>query len=251
MHPQFPIRLLSARPLAPTVYHYVFERSDGDALDFVPGQFIQLHFEYADGTAAKRSYSLATQHDHALGPGEAVEFAVSFVPGGRATALFENLAVGDTVICSGPYGRFVLDATDRNARYLLIGTGTGITPYRSMLPQLAALMAERGVQVHLLQGARTGAELLYADEFTAFAAANPLFHYHPCLSRETTEFTAPNVTPIHGYVQQALDAIKPDAATDIAYLCGNPNMVDACFTDLKDRGLSTRYIRREKYVSNL
>jgi ferredoxin-NADP reductase len=26
---------------------------------------------------------------------------------------------------------------DANRRYLLIGTGTGVTPYRAMLPQLA------------------------------------------------------------------------------------------------------------------
>ncbi len=76
--------------LAPTVGHYQFVRDDGQPLDFSPGQFIQIHFAYADGTATKRSYSLATIHDHAMGPGEAVEIAVSFVPGGAATALFEG-----------------------------------------------------------------------------------------------------------------------------------------------------------------
>lgn len=72
--------------LAPTVGHYQFVRDDGQPLDFQPGQFIQVHFSYADGTETKRSYSLATIHDHALGPGEAVDIAVSFVPGGAATA---------------------------------------------------------------------------------------------------------------------------------------------------------------------
>ncbi len=66
--------------LAPTVGHYQFVRDDGQPLDFQPGQFIQVHFSYADGTETKRSYSLATIHDHALGPGEAVDIAVSFVP---------------------------------------------------------------------------------------------------------------------------------------------------------------------------
>ncbi len=234
--------------LAPSVGHYQFVRDDGQPLDFVPGQFIQVHFRYADGTPAKRSYSLATIHDHALGPGEAVEIAVSYVPGGAATALFEGLPEGGHVEASGPFGRFCLMPGDRNARYLLIATGTGVTPYRSMLPQLRSLMAERGVEVVLLQGARTPAELLYGDEFRAFADAHPGFRYVPCLSRELPPDPHPDVR--HGYVQQHLGAFAPDAARDIAYLCGNPDMVDACFEALKGFGLPVPQIRREKYVSS-
>ena len=234
--------------LAPSVGHYQFVRDDGQPLDFVPGQFIQVHFRYADGTPAKRSYSLATIHDHALGPGEAVEIAVSYVPGGAATALFESLPEGGHVEASGPFGRFCLMPGDRNARYLLIATGTGVTPYRSMLPQLQSLMAERGVEVVLLQGARTPAELLYGDEFRAFADAHPEFRYVPCLSRELPPDPHPDVR--HGYVQQHLGAFAPDAAHDIAYLCGNPDMVDACFEALKGFGLPVPQIRREKYVSS-
>lgn len=239
---------MGRRMLAPSVGHYQFVRDDGQPLDFVPGQFIQVHFRYADGTPAKRSYSLATIHDHALGPGEAVEIAVSYVPGGAATALFEGLPEGGHVEASGPFGRFCLMPGDRNARYLLIATGTGVTPYRSMLPQLRSLMAERGVEVVLLQGARTPAELLYGDEFRAFADAHPEFRYVPCLSRELPPDPHPDVR--HGYVQQHLGAFAPDAARDIAYLCGNPDMVDACFEALKEHGLPVPQIRREKYVSS-
>lgn len=246
----FPIRLVDAKLIAPTVYHYAFVRDDGHALDFVPGQFVQIHFNYADGAPAKRSYSLATIHDHTIGPGEAVEFAVSFVPGGRATALFENLQINDRIDCSGPYGKFVLNERDSNERYLLIGTGTGITPYRSMLPQLSEL-TDRGVEVVLLQGARTREELLYADDFIAFAAANPNFSYRPCLSREAYSDDSVNVQFAHGYVQNVLPSLSPSPGQDIAYLCGNPDMVDATFAELKDYGLSTQFIRREKYVSNV
>ena len=123
--------------LAPSVGHYVLARDDGQPLDFRPGQFIQVHFTGADGAPRRRSYSLATRHDHALGPGEAVEIAVSYLPGGAATALFEALEVGGQVQASGPYGRFCLVPGDSNRRYLLIATGTGVTPYRSMLPVLA------------------------------------------------------------------------------------------------------------------
>ncbi|WP_125076418.1 ferredoxin--NADP reductase [Pseudoxanthomonas sp. SGT-18] len=249
---QFPLRLVERRMLAPTIGHYVLARDDGQPLDFVPGQFIQIHFDYADGTPARRSYSLATIHDHAMGPGEAVEIAVSHVPGGAATALFEALEIGGRVNASGPYGRFCLMPGDRNARYLLIGTGTGVTPYRSMLPVLAGLIAERGIDVVLLAGARTPGELLYADDFRAFADAHPQFRYVPCLSRELPGTGSPHAHADvrHGYVQQQLPEFVPDPARDIAYLCGNPEMVDATFEALKGMGFGAAQIRREKYVSN-
>ncbi len=234
--------------LAPSVRHLAFVRDDGAPLDFIPGQFVQVHFSYPDGTPTKRSYSLATIHDHALGPGELVEIAVSYVSGGAATALFENLADGDVIEASGPYGRFCLMPSDANKRYLLIGTGTGVTPYRAMLPLLENLLATRGIEVVLLFGARTPVELLYADDFYAFAEKHPAFRFMPCFSRELPDAPHPDVR--RGYVQDALAELAPDAAHDIAYLCGNPNMVDACFESLKNAGFPVPQVRREKYVSS-
>ncbi len=248
----FPLKLTDRRMIAPSVAHLSFVRDDGLPLDYIPGQFIQIHFDYADGTAARRSYSLATQHDHALGPGETVEIAVSYVQGGAATALFEGMAEGAHINASGPYGRFCLLPNDANRRYLLIGTGTGITPYRAMLPQLEGLMRERGVEIVLLQGARTPEELLYGDEFRAFAKMHAGFRFVPCFSRELPQPDSgqAHADVRHGYVQNALEEFAPSADGDIAYLCGNPNMVDACFEALKACGLPIPHIRREKYVSN-
>jgi ferredoxin-NADP reductase len=248
----FPLKLLGSRMLAPTVRHLVFARDDGKPLDFIPGQFIQVHFNYPDGTPTKRSYSLATMHDHALGPGESVEIAVSYVAGGAATALFEALDEGQQIQASGPYGRFCLMPADANRRYLLIGTGTGVTPYRAMLPAIDELMRARGVEVVLLFGCRTPDELLYGEDFRAFAQTHPGFRFVPCFSRELpgADHPAAHADVRRGYVQDVLAEFAPQGDTDIAYLCGNPNMVDAAFEVLKNAGLAVPHVRREKYVSS-
>ena len=228
--------------LAPSVAHLSFVRGDGLPLDYIPGQFIQVHFAYADGTPTKRSYSLATIHDHALGAGEAVEIAVSYVPCGAATALFEGLEIGGSVQASGPFGRFCLMPQDANRRYLLIATGTGVTPYRAMLPLLARQIAERGIGWVLLFGARP-AELLYGDEFRAFADAHPAFRFRAVLlARAAGRSASPTrATATCGSSWASSSRTRPPTA----YLCGNPNMVDACFEQLKAAGLPIPQIRRE------
>jgi ferredoxin-NADP reductase len=234
--------------LAPSVRHFVFVRDDGQPPAFIPGQFLQVHFHYPDGKPTKRSYSVATVHPGEVEPSTPLEIAVSYVDGGAATALFQNLADGDRIEASGPFGRFCLMPGDANRRYLLVGTGTGVTPYRSMLPELGRQIRERGIEVVLLFGARSPDDLLYGDEFAAFAEANPGFRFVPCFSRRMP--AAPRADDRSGYVQQALAEFAPDPASDIAYLCGNPNMVDAAFELLKQAELPVPHIRREKYVSS-
>jgi ferredoxin-NADP reductase len=244
MAAQFPIKLKHSRMLATDVRHLVFQRSDGENLGYIPGQFLQIHFD-VNGAPSKRSYSLANPPE--TGTSNAVEIAVSYVKGGAATALLSALETGSEISASGPYGRFCLMDTDQNARYLLIGTGTGITPYRAMLPKLAELIAVRGIQVALIQGARTQAELLYGDEFQAFAANHANFKYFACTSRAAA---GSYVGDRAGHVQNVFSELELDGAKDIAYLCGNPNMVDECFTQLKDAGFPVPTVRREKYISS-
>jgi ferredoxin-NADP reductase len=243
----FQLRLVDSHMLAPAVRHLVFARVDGQPLALVPGQFMQVHFQYADGTATKRSYSVATVGDGAS-PVAHVEIAVSYVDGGAATHLLGNLPVGGVIDASGPYGRLCLQAADSNRRYLLVATGTGVTPYRAMLPQLEKVLAAGNREVVLLYGARSERELLYGEQFDAFAQAHPGFTFHGCLSREPRAVV--RASDRSGHVQHVLAELQPQAGQDIAYLCGNPNMVDAAYAALKDFGLPVQHIRREKYVSS-
>ena len=246
MSEHFPLRLTRSHMLAPQVRHMAFVRADAAPFAFVPGQFIQIHLE-RDGKALRRSYSVATYAGDPANPQQDLEMAVSYVEGGAATALLSALREGETIEASGPYGRFCLHDNDANQRYLLVATGTGVTPYRAMLPLFRRLIPERGIEVALLFGARTPAELLYGDEFARFADEVPGFRFYACFSREGR--ATPHADDRSGYVQSVLPGLAPDPARDIAYLCGNPNMVDACFALLKDAGLPIPNVRREKYIS--
>ncbi|CAM5429297.1 ferredoxin--NADP reductase [Rhodanobacter lindaniclasticus] len=247
MADHFQLRLVDAHMLAPTVRHLAFERVDGQPLAFQPGQFLQVHFHYDDGTATKRSYSVGTVGDGSS-PVQRIEIAVSYVEGGAATKLLGELPIGGVIDASGPYGRFCLQDADTHPRYLLLATGTGVTPYRAMLPQIEKLLAGGEREVVLLYGARNEGELLYGEEFEAFAQSHPGFLFHGCLSREAR--AVPRAGDRAGHVQNVLAELGPEASRDIAYLCGNPNMVDAAYAALQEFGLPVRQIRREKYISS-
>jgi NAD(P)H-flavin reductase len=117
-----------------------------------------------------------------------------------------------------------------------------------MLPQIEQLLARGDREVVLLYGARNETELLYGEQFEAFAQTHPGFLFHGCLSREAR--AVPRSSDRSGHVQNVLAELGPSAERDIAYLCGNPNMVDAAFAALKEFGLPVPQIRREKYISS-
>jgi ferredoxin-NADP reductase len=203
--------------LAPSVATCVRARRR-PAAGFHPGQFLQVHFHYADGTATKRSYSLATIHDHALGPGEAVEIAVSYVAGARRPRCSRPREGGTSTPAA--LRPLLPDAGDANQRYLLIGTGTGVTPYRAMLPQLEQLIAERGIEVVLLFGARTPANCCTATSSARSPTRTRNFRFVPCFRASCRRSRTP--TCATATCSSSSPNSRPDARTDIAYLCGNP-----------------------------
>jgi ferredoxin-NADP reductase len=236
----FPVELAWRRNVTPHVLHLAFRRSDGNTLEFVPGQFLNLHFETATG-GTHRSYSIANPPR----PDGLLEIAMSPVEGGLASAALAVLEPGAVLPASGPFGRFVL-RDEAPCRYVLVGTGTGITPYRAMLPLLAE-RHEAGFSAHIMLGVWRREELLFGEDFLAFAAASERVEFTACYSRELP--AEPEPWEQAGYVQTQFSRLGLDPAADIIYLCGNPGMIDESVEILKAMDFTLKQLRREKYVS--
>ena len=126
-------------------------------------------------------------------------------------------------------------------RLILIGTGTGMAPYRAMLPELL-VREEQGTEIHLLMGTRQPQDLFFHHEFRSCAAVT----FESCLSRASNPDSAKG--EYTGYVQERLMQLDPRPEQDVVYLCGNPAMVDDCIKLLTERGFGPRSIKREKYT---
>ena len=81
------------------------------------------------GSPARREYSIYSGIDD-----EFLEVLVREIPGGTVSSALSRCAPGDLLAVEGPYGLFVTAASERkDARYLFVGSGTGIAPFHSLV----------------------------------------------------------------------------------------------------------------------
>lgn len=71
---------------------------------------------------------------------------------------------GDAITLTGPYGDAFAIPEDNAANVLMIGTGTGIAPFRAFVRHIYEKRSDWKGQVRLYYGARTGMEKLYQNQ---------------------------------------------------------------------------------------
>jgi ferredoxin-NADP reductase len=239
MHPTYSITLEHSQMVSTNTRHLRFRTQAPFA--YRPGEFISLILHDEQGEF-RRSYSIASVHED---PTQAtdIELVASFVESGRATRWLWQAQPGCEIQFAGPHGQLTLPAP-LPKRLFLLATGTGVAPYRAMLKQMHNALAQGEHDIYVLFGARTRDEAIFVDDFRAFAAHHPQFHFHFCLSRESASAT----DEFQGRVTQCLEQFNPALETDLVYLCGNPAMVDEIYESLKARGFGPKAVRREKYI---
>lgn len=225
-------KLIEVAEIAPGVRHFVFEAPNLPRVDFVPGQFVSLSGT-VDGKHITRAYSIAS----APSGGNRFELCLNRVDDGAFSPHLFDLSPGDAVEMQPPLGTFTLREPLRDS--LLVATGTGIAPFRSMLR--ARLKADSPAFT-LLFGVRYESHLVYRSEFEAMAREFPQFRFWPTLTQPT-----PGWQGRVGRVQAHLpEAIGGRSDIDI-YLCGLQPMVDDVRQLLKGMGFDRKQIRYEKY----
>ncbi len=232
-------KLKWSKMITPQVKHLAFSPIEGELAPFIAGQFVTLHIQHG-GKTQHRSYSLSNTSTCS----DSFEIAAAYVKNGLASELLFNMQPDSLIEMSGPHGLFVLK-DEQPKRYILVATGTGVSPYRSMLAQIEQRLATEDLEVQLILGVRNQAELLFAADFRALAARMKNFSFSACYSQELP--LDPLLDEVLGRVLVALPALNLNPLNDIVYLCGNPSMIDDAFAMLTELGFDRKNVRREKY----
>lgn len=173
-----------------SVHHWTdrlfsFRTTRNPAFRFRSGEFTMIGIP-VDGKPLLRAYSVASPHY-----ADELEFFSIKVPNGPLTSRLQHLKEGDQIIVSvKPTGTLVLDNLAPGKNLYLLGTGTGLAPFLSIIRDPEAY--ERFEKVIVVHGVRFVNDLAYSDyitdvlpqdEFLGEMVRDQLIYY-PTVTRE-------------------------------------------------------------------
>lgn len=243
-------RLIRSTPLPELTKHLEFEVQEVARFGFVPGQWLSVRATALGGEEITRAYSIAS----APSANRDFAFCLNRVQDGFMSNYLCDLKEGADISFQGPFGDFILRPPLRDT--LLIATGTGIAPFRSMVQGLFNQTVEHRAgdrlaappvvppvqQFWLLFGARFEQDIYYRKEFERLAAEHSNFHFMPTLSRGGPEWPG-----LRGYVQEHVREVVGGRRDMRAYICGLDRMVSVNCELLKSLDWDRELIRYEKY----
>lgn len=205
---------------------------------FENGQFVMLGL-MVEGKPLQRAYSLASPNW-----AETLEFFSIKVPDGALTSRLQHVQPGDQVLLSRkPTGTLLIDDLHPGRCLYLLGTGTGLAPYLSIVQDPATY--ERFEKVIVAHGVRESSDLAYAkllsEDLAQHEYLGPMvskqLHYYPAVTREDHPHRGRITTLFEqGRINGDLGLPEIDPAKDRVMLCGSPSMLTDFRELLDSRG---------------
>lgn len=186
-------------------------------ISFQPGQYMILSLPE---DKESREYSIYNKPNQTE-----LQFLIREVKDGYLSKALKKLKVGSSVEVEGPFGFFTIPETDsENQKYVFIATGTGISPFHSMI------VSRPGLNHTLIHGVR------YQDERYDYADYK---NYQACIS----------TIPSSGFKGRVTDFIKTvQLPTDANYyLSGNSAMINEVTDYLLNKEVLFNKINTEIY----
>jgi len=216
-----------------TVHHWTdrlfsFTTTRDASLRFSNGHFIMIGLRTEGGKPLLRAYSVASANYE-----DQLEFLSIKVPNGPLTSRLQHIQPGDTIVVGRkPTGTLLIDYLLPGKRLYLLGTGTGLAPWMSIVRDPATY--EKFEQVVLVHGVREVKELAYYDyltvdlprhEFLGEMVSQQL-RYYPTVTREPF-INRGRITDLIENGKLAADLGLPalDPAQDRVMICGSPEML--------------------------
>jgi ferredoxin--NADP+ reductase len=218
---------------------FSFRTGRSPDLVFASGQFVMVGLQLPDGKPLVRAYSIASSTED-----DQLEFYSIKVPDGPLTSRLQHIKVGDQVLVGKkPTGTLVLDGLRPGKRLYLVGTGTGLAPWLSLVrdPEVYARFDEV-IVTHTVREVR---DLSYRDLFEAELLSDPRvgkmaaakLRYYPSVTREPFRCEG-RITDLitSGKLFADLGAPPLDPKVDRLMLCGSPGLLADLKAILTERG---------------
>ncbi len=241
--------LLDVHSLAPSLFTLRTTRDPG--FRFTAGQFVRLGVTKADGSTVWRAYSVVSSPFD-----EYLDFFSIVVPGGEFTSELSRLRVGDTLMVERQATGFLTLNRFVDGRDLwLLGTGTGVAPFLSILQDFEVW--EKFERIILVYSAREARELAYQSLIQGLAQREYLAEYAHKLTYLPLVTREQHPGALHGRITTLIANGELERAAGVALtpehsrvmICGNPQMIDDTRQLLKQRDMQLSLSRRPGQVA--
>ena len=236
---QFQVTIEQKKQLTKTVFLFGLRLFNGQQLHFAAGQYVAFIID--DKT--RRQYSFASAPNNPT----TFEIVIDTLPMGPGSKFFIEKNVGDTTPCIAPLGTFIMDKTTHR-RKVMIATGTGVAPLRSMI--LDGLRSDgpkvMNDELILYWGLRHEEDVYWANEFDALARERPNFRFFICLSQPTDAWQD-SVSRRCGRVTNHLAQDERNLKDSDIYLCGSREMTGDIERQCIEFGVPPEQIHKELY----
>src|SRR5262249_40002049 len=194
----------------------------------------------AAGQGAARWFSMGNTSGR--DPGQ-LEFVIKIYPDGLFPHFLDTqLAVGDRLDISGPYGVFTLREGEDDL--IFVGGGAGMAPILSLLRS----MSERGIgrKATYYYGARGRRDLCFEEELRGLEGSLASLVYVRALPEPAEGDDWQGET---GLIPDVLKRHETDLKNTHAYVCGPPPMVEAALPLLEILGVPEKRIYYDKFTT--
>jgi ferredoxin--NADP+ reductase len=215
-----------------SVHHWTdnlfsFTTTRDPSFRFRNGEFVMIGLEIGD-KPLMRAYSVASANYEPN-----LEFFSIKVPNGPLTSRLQHLREGDQIIVGRKAtGTLVIDNLTNGRNLYLIGTGTGLAPFLSVIKDPETY--DRFEKVVLLHGCRRVAELAYGEMITEKLPQDELIGelireqliYYPTVTRDPFRNRG-RITNLITSGKLFSDISLPDLdpAKDRVMICGSPALL--------------------------
>lgn len=215
-----------------SVHHWTdrlfsFRTTRTPSFRFRSGQFVMMGLE-GDGKPLLRAYSLASAHYD-----DQLEFFSIKVPNGPLTSRLQHLKEGDQILVGRkPTGTLVVDNLRPGRTLFLLGAGTGLAPFLSIVRDPEAY--DKFDRIVVAHGVRWVKDLAYSDFIANDLPNDDLvgelvrekLDYYPTVTREPFRHQGRlSVALTTNRMTEALGLTAIDPAHDRFMLCGSPAML--------------------------
>jgi len=234
----FEERVLSVHHWTDTLFSFTTTRDPG--FRFENGQFTMIGLP-VEGRPLLRAYSLVSANHE-----DTLEFFSIKVQDGPLTSRLQHLKSGDPIIVGRKAtGTLLLDNLLPGKHLYLLGTGTGLAPFLSIIKDPEVY--DRFERVVLIHGCRQVSELAYGEritrdlpehEFLGESVREKLVYY-PTVTREAFRNTGRITDLIQSEkLFEDIDLPPLDRDADRVMICGSPDMLRDTKALLEGRGFS-------------